>query len=94
MTIDDFIAMTKRIIAKDGFSGYLPTLVVPASSKVKVLEGIPDNVDIETASRKWAYNNVEPAEDFFLAFKSDASHFKVVVRSKGKIEERVVAVSV
>jgi hypothetical protein len=41
MTIDDFIAMTRRIIAKDGFEEYLPTLMLPQRRHVTVLEGLP-----------------------------------------------------
>lgn len=55
MTIDDFIAMTQRIIEKDGFDGYLPTLVLPARNHISVLEGIPSNVDVEAAARQWGY---------------------------------------
>jgi hypothetical protein len=33
--------MTRRIIAKDGFEEYLPTLMLPQRRHVTVLEGLP-----------------------------------------------------
>lgn len=91
MTIDDFIAMTRRIIAKDGFDDYLPTLVIPDRREVTVLEGMPPDVDAEAASRRWATSSVDRNEDYFLAFKIDPAQFKVVARLKGVEEERVAA---
>jgi hypothetical protein len=91
MTIDDFIAMTRRIIAKDGFEGYLPTLVLPDRRHVAVLEGVPPDVDVEAAAKKWALQKSEPEEDYFLAFKIDSAHFKVIARSEGREETRVAA---
>jgi hypothetical protein len=93
MTTDAFISMTQRVIAKDGFEDYLPTLVLPARRHIMALEGVPAGVDIETASRKWADHAVRADEDYFLAFKVDADHFKVISRVGGKPEERHVAVS-
>lgn len=92
MTIEDFIAMTRRIIAKDGFDDYLPTLVLPARRHISVLEGIPSKVDVELAARRWAEREAKPDEDFFLAFKVDAGNFKVVVRSNGSVTERLADV--
>jgi hypothetical protein len=90
MTIDDFIAMTKRVICNDGFEGYLPTLVLPARRHVAALEGIPADVDVEAAAKKWA-NSEAADEDYFLAFKIDSAHFKVIARVGGGEEERVAA---
>jgi hypothetical protein len=55
-----------------------------------VLEGLPDGVDIEKASREWALKNVgDSSEDFFLAFRVNNSQFKVVSRRGGVAEERL-----
>lgn len=89
MTTDDFIAMTQRIIARDGFDDYLPTLVLPDSAQVFVLEGIPPDVDHDFAARRWVNKNVGDGDNYFLAFKISDSQFRVVVRLAGKIEERV-----
>ncbi len=86
MTIDDFIGMTQRIIAQDGFEDFLPTLVLPDSQQVAVLEGVPVTVtvNVETAARNWADRKAGAGEDYFLACKSDPAHFKVVARVKGR----------
>ena len=91
MTIDDFIAMKRRIIAKDGFEEYLPTLVLPDRRHVKVLEGMPLEVDAEAASREWAARTAGENEDYFLAFKIDPLQFKVIARLAGVEQERVAA---
>ena len=91
VSLDEFIAMTQRIIAKDGFDDYLPTLVLPARRHIMVLESVPDTVNSEVAARKWAEDKAGSG-DFQLAFRIDARHFKAVERIAGKIEQRVVAV--
>jgi hypothetical protein len=91
MTIDDFIAMTRRIIAEDGFEEYSPTLVLPERRHVTVLEGMPSDVDPEAVSRKWATSKAGENEDYFLAFKIDPVQFKVVARLGGVEQERVAA---
>jgi hypothetical protein len=91
MTIDDFIAMTRRTIAKDGFQEYSPTLVLPDRRHVKVLEGMPPEVDAELASRKWVASTAGENEDYFLAFKIDPVQFKVIARLAGVEQERVAA---
>jgi len=92
MTVDDFVAMTRRVIARDGFDGYLPTLVLPARRHICVLEGMPANVDADTAARDWALRDSKSNEDYFLAFKVDDRHFKAVARLDGVTSERVVVV--
>lgn len=89
MTIDDFIAMTRRIIAKDGIENYLPTLVLPDRRLITVLEGMPPDVDVEAASRTWASDQAGENEDYFLAFTIDAARFKVVARLGGVEHERI-----
>ena len=86
--------MTKHILEKDGLDGYLPTLVLPARDHIMVLEGIPQDVDVETAAREWASRSARANEDFFLAFKLDDCHFKVVTRLGEHIDERVAVCTV
>jgi len=92
MTVDDFVAMTQRVITRDGFDGYLPTLVLPAHRHISVLEGMPADVNVETAARDWALRDSKSNEDYFLAFKVDDHHFKVVARLGGVTSERAVVV--
>jgi hypothetical protein len=91
MTVDDFIAMTRRVIARDGFEGYLPTLVLPERRHVTVLEGMPSDVDTEAASKRWATSLLEGDEDYFLAFKINAAQFKVIARIRGVQQEHIAA---
>ena len=91
MTIDAFIKMTEGIIAKDGLDGYLPTLILPKKPAVLALQGVPEGIDVEKASREWMAKKVgDSLDDFYLAFRSGANAFKVVTRIAGVPEERVV----
>ena len=58
MTIDAFIKMTEGIIAKDGLDGYLPTLILPKKPAVLALQGVPEGIDVEKASREWMAKKV------------------------------------
>ena len=90
--IDQFIAMTRRVIDRDGFEGYQPTLLLPQRKDIRILEGVPPDVDIEAAAANWAKRAVDAEEDFFLAFKADAEHFKVIARVKGERYEALCPV--
>lgn len=87
--IDQFIAMTQRIIARDGFDGYLPTLLLPNRKDVRVLEGVPSEENIDTVVANWVNRTANAGEDFIAAYKIDSNHFKVVSRIEGKTEERI-----
>jgi hypothetical protein len=86
-TIAALAEITRRVIARDGFSEYLPTAYFPGRSHVAVLEGVPDDVDLEKATIDWATRKADPDEEFLVAFKVDASHFKVIRRAAGSFEE-------
>ena len=92
MTIDDFVAMTRRIIAKDGFDNYLPTIVVPGRRHIAVLDAIPSGVEIETAAKEWLIRTVEPGEDYFLVFKLDLKQLKILARLDGEEQVRIATV--
>ena len=44
MTIDEFAAVTVRVIQRDGVDGYLPTACYPATRRMVVLEGYPEPI--------------------------------------------------
>ena len=94
MTIDQFIAKTKAIIAEDGLDGYLPTLMLETRRAVRysVLADVPSDVDAELFAKEWASQVAKHGSDYLLAFRFDNAHFKVVSRRDGVIEERVIAV--
>jgi hypothetical protein len=87
--IDQFIAITRRLILRDGFDGYLPTLLIPGSKHVRVLEGVPGEQNIDAAVASWVNRTTNPGEDFIVAYKIDSSHFKVVSRVEGQTRERI-----
>ena len=89
MDLDAFIAMTQRVVARDGSEEYLPTLALPAARQVKVLDGIPADVDVETAARNWALKTAGESDDYFLAFKITETSFKAVARVNGRTLEKV-----
>ena len=73
--IDEFIAMTRRIIVKDGFQDYSPTLLLPSRKDDRVLEGVPDDEDLEMVVEGWAARIAGPEEDYLAAFKFDDARF-------------------
>ncbi|MBA4147480.1 MAG: hypothetical protein H0X66_05140 [Verrucomicrobia bacterium] len=94
MTIDDFASITRRIIERDGFDGYLPTLCLPSRRHIAVLEGVPDEQqkEIRRIALAWAADKAKADEEFLLAFKEDADHFRVIRRFRGQDEEQVFRV--
>lgn len=93
-SIDSFAAITRRVIARDGFDTYLPTVLYPARREVLVLEGAPEGPDLENIGLRWAASGAEDSEDFLLAIKVDEQHFKVFHRSSHGIESRVFLVDI
>jgi hypothetical protein len=94
MTIDEFIATTKAIIAQDGLDGYLPSLRVEGFCAVRlhVLADVPPNVDVELFAKDWALQVAKRRKDYLLAFRLDDAHFKVVARHNGVMHEQTIAV--
>jgi hypothetical protein len=88
VTLSEFAKITRRIIASDGFDGYLPTALYPDRAEILVLEGIPENVDLELAATQWAFEGAKDGEEVLVAFKVSADRFKVVRRCDGVSEEQ------
>lgn len=93
MEMDDFAAMTKRVIVRDGFAGYQPTACFPERQHVAVLAGVPDSVEVERVALQWAASKAREDEEFLVAFKLDEQHFKIVRRSGSGLEHRVYSAS-
>jgi hypothetical protein len=91
--MDAFAGMTRRVIASDGFDAYLPTACYPERRVLRVLEDAPDTKELETIALEWALSRQEGDEEVLVAFKVDASHFKVVRRAEGLAEERVYSIA-
>ena len=89
--LDQFVKMTQRIIAEDGFANYLPTLVLPATREVRVLDQVAGGGESRGIT-DWLAEQVGPDEDFLVAFKAGDAHFMVVGRLGGQACERWCAV--
>jgi hypothetical protein len=88
-TLDEFAALTKRIIASDGFDDYQPTAIYPDRRHVVVLDGAPEGPELESIAVKWAERGAVGGEEFLVSFKFGPDRFKVVRRSAGVQEEGV-----
>ena len=80
--LDQFVKMTQRIIAEDGFDNYLPTLLLPATREVRVLDQVEGDGE-SLGITDWLAEQVGPDEDFLVAFKAGDAHFMVVGRLGG-----------
>ena len=89
--LDQFVKMTQRIIAEDGFDNYLPTLLLPATREVRVLDQVEGDGE-SLGITDWLAEQVGPDEDFLVAFKSGDAHFMVVGRLGGQACERLCEV--
>lgn len=87
--IDEFIEITYRVIAKDGFDEYIPTMLLPISKEVLVLEDVPEYVNIDITVSKWIERKAKNGKDFIVAYKINNNHFKVIARINGNMEERI-----
>ena len=89
--LDQFVKMTQRIIAEDGFDNYLPTLLLPATREVRVLDQV-DGGGESLGITDWLSEQVRQDEDFLVAFKAGDAHFMVVGRLGGQACERLCEV--
>ena len=94
MTLDDYIAVTRQAIADVGLEEYLPTLVLETrrESRIALLEGVPADGDVESAVMEWVSQLAGAKQNYFLAFRWDNQHFKVVRRTRGIRRDQIIAV--
>ncbi len=78
MTLEQFAAITQRVIASDGFDEFLPTACYPERREVAALQGLPPDIEPEQAVLKWATKKAKRGELYLVAFKSGPSQFTVV----------------
>jgi hypothetical protein len=93
MTLDEFAAITKRVIARDGFDEFQPTACFPSRREVKTLAGFPADIEPETPVLEWAAKSAGDAEEFLVAFKTDDGHFRVVRRVGTDSDAKTYAVA-
>ena len=81
--------MAQRVIADEGFDEYQPTACYPQRRVVRVLEGAPHAVEVESVALEWALAAAEGDEEVLVVFKIDPTHFKVIRRAAGTAEHGV-----
>jgi len=95
MNIQEFAEMTNRIIARDGFDNYLPTLCIPMKRYITVLEGVPEDeqIHIREIALEWAEEKTEPSEEYFLVYKENSESFRIIHQYEGGTEEKSFSVN-
>lgn len=93
MSVDDFISAQQQFIVESGFNDYLPTLWVETSKQVNVnvLTDAPEGDELESVARDWAKQMARKC-DYYLAFKLDDLHLKVVSQVGAVTRDQIVAV--
>ena len=69
LSFSSFVSITQDI-ANDAVDGFLPTFADPIACDLKVLKGVPADVDIAEAARSWALGQGQPR--FYIAYAGDA----------------------
>ncbi len=92
MQPSDFAAITRNVIAKQGFDEFLPTACLPMRREIRALASLPPDIDVEVAALQWATSLVASGEEFLVAFKISPTQFKVVRHVGGASESEVFTV--
>lgn len=89
LDMQGFAEITQRVIARDGFDRYLPTLCLPERQHLAVLEGVPEEKqsEIRTIAISWANKKANATEEYFLAYKQDSERFRIIHRHAEGVEE-------
>jgi len=92
MMLTEFADMTFDAIEANGFDDFPPTACFPARGEVRKLDGVPVASGLREAVLNWAECLAVPGEEYFVAFKTDATHFTVMRLAPDEIEEAVCEV--
>jgi hypothetical protein len=92
MTLDEFAETTRRVVERDGFDEYQPTLIFPARRHIMTLAGLPPDIEPESPVLSWASESAQDDEEFLVAFKTDATHFKVIRRTSDGTDTKTYAI--
>jgi hypothetical protein len=92
MTLDEFAAVTQRVIDKEGFHEFQPAATYPERCHIKGGAGFPSDVP-ESHILRWAAEDGRDGEEMLLAFKIDDTHFKIVRRVGPFSEDQIYAVT-
>lgn len=78
--------VTRRFIEKNGFDDLLPIAFYDATAVLAVLEGYPEEIVPPEVVHEWASGRADGAP-YVVAFKLDATHFRVDSVSDGQTTE-------
>jgi hypothetical protein len=85
MSLDEFAAVTRRVIAREGFEEFQPTAVYTERDYIKGGADFPSDVP-EAHILQWATEDRRNGEEMLVAFKIDDTRFKIV-RHVGSFSE-------
>ncbi len=77
MTATAFLRITLKVVKRDGFSSFLPTLALPEPGHISVIHGIPDDVDHREAVQRIVRDRGLHSTEFFFAVRSRANELTV-----------------
>jgi hypothetical protein len=77
MTLQDFAEITMNVIREDGIDGYLPTLVLPDTKHIRVIQGIPDDVDHRDAVQNVVRRSGYETREFFFGVQSTSHEITI-----------------
>ena len=90
MTLADFEKGARDVIARDGIEAFFPTVCFPSRREVRVLKGVPPELDLEAETVKWARKIAQPGEEIFVAFRNGARNVKLLRLGGPELEERTL----
>jgi hypothetical protein len=90
MTLADFEKGARDLIARDGIEAFFPTACFPSRREVRVLKGVPPELDLGAETEKWARKIARPGEEFFVAYRCESRRVKFIRAGGAETEERIV----
>jgi hypothetical protein len=89
MRLDEFAALTQKIISKQGFDDFIPVACLPERREIRALADIEPGEEAEATVVDWARSLTPSTEELLVAFKFSVSQFKVI-RIKGAEKESAI----
>lgn len=86
MQLEQFAAITKKVIGNQGFDGFQPTVCFPERRDIVTLADVPEDEAHEPIALRWAAGLAEPDEEYLVAFRHSPTEFKVVRVCSGGTE--------
>ena len=77
MNLESFSSATINVIQEEGLSEYLPTLVFVETAEIRVIEGIPDDIDHRTAIQNVVRRAGHNSKEFFFGVLSSPNEITI-----------------